>query len=119
MTNDERGRGSEHPTPNWSGSVRLPFPAFWCLSWTSAGSFLHPLGEEPVAPEEEALVAFAGQVGGEFVLGEGDVEVRERPGVIELEFAFAQPASDGHAEPFFWALDDFAREQRSEGPLQD
>ena len=70
----------------------------------------HPLAEQPVAPEEKAFVGFAGHVRGVFLLGKGDVEMRKRARVVELEASFAQPAADRHAETLLFPRDDFARD---------
>src|SRR4051812_47864591 len=56
----------------------------------------------------------------DLLLREGDpAEVREATGVVELEFAFPQPAANRHPEAFLRPVDDLLREQGTEGLLED
>src|SRR4051812_46183945 len=55
--------GTPKPAPGTGALPGVPPPR--------AFSFLHPLAQQPVAPEEEPFVALAGHVGGVFLLGEG------------------------------------------------
>ena len=78
------------------------------------------MAEDPVVPEEEPLVAVAAHVRGDLLFCEGDAaDVREGVAVVEVEFPFAQPAADRHAEALFRALDELTRQQRRERSFQN